>query len=242
MRDPPQQRDGFARRGALIEHDAHDQDADEARPRRRLAHLVQADAEPVLVHAVDAAGEAVGEADAGMDALGLDGDQDPVVVADVVVVVASVETRAHHRRAAARRIAQAAVGIFRDRALERNFQAVGKAVQLLPDIGRPGFQGGLGVPEAEGEGPALLAARIGAAARRPQEGFGELLADVIGTSPAFQHIDAPRLGHSLHAPPVCPGMLSPIAVDRQSSGRHNRSAMAGLHRPAGGRYTPQIAI
>jgi hypothetical protein len=38
------------------------------------------------------------------------------------------------------------------------------------------------------------------------------------------------------------GMLLPTAVDRQSSGRHDRSAMAGLHGRAGGRYTPQIAI
>ena len=94
--------------------------------RQALAHLMQADAEPVLVHAVEAAGEAIGEADAGIDALGLDGDQDPVVMADVVVVVASVEACAHHRRAAARRIAQAAIRVFRDRALEGDFQAVGK--------------------------------------------------------------------------------------------------------------------
>jgi hypothetical protein len=85
-------------------------------------------------------------------------------------------------------------------------------MQLLPDIGRPGLEGGLGIPEAEGEGPTLLAARVGAAARRPQEGLGQLLADIVGASPAFQHIDAPRLGHSLNAPPVCPFMLLGHAV------------------------------
>ena len=81
------------------------------------------------------------------------------------------------------------------------------AMQLLPDIGRPGLEGGLGIAEAEGERPALLAARIGAAACRPQEGLGHLLADIEGASPAFQHIDAPRLDHSLNAPPVCPFMI-----------------------------------
>jgi hypothetical protein len=37
-------------------------------------------------------------------------------------------------------------------------------------------------------------------------------------------------------------MLLPTAVDGQSSGRHNRSAMAELYRRVGERYTPQIAI
>ena len=50
MGNPAQERDGVARGGALIEHDADDQDAGEARLPGAVVDLMQADAEPVLVH------------------------------------------------------------------------------------------------------------------------------------------------------------------------------------------------
>ena len=236
MGNPAQKRDGVARRGALIEHHADDQDAGEARLPGSVVDLMQADAEPVLVQAVEAAGEAVGEADAGVDALRLDSDQDPVVMADIVVVVAAVQATAHHRRAAARRIAQAGIRVFRDRALEGDFQAVGQAVQFLPDVGRIRLKRSLGVPEAEGEGPAFAAAAVGPAARRFEKAFSHLLADIVGTSPAFQDIDTPWLGHS-PASPLRRVMVLPVAFDRQSKREHDGCAAAGLHSREGRDYT-----
>jgi hypothetical protein len=49
----------------LVEHDADDQDADEARLPGHLIDLMQPDAEPVFVHAVDPAGERAADSAAG---------------------------------------------------------------------------------------------------------------------------------------------------------------------------------
>src|SRR5262245_14889127 len=69
--DLAQELDRLARRCALVEHHADDEDADEARLPGLLIDHMQADAQPVLVHAVDAARETIGEADAGVHTLGL---------------------------------------------------------------------------------------------------------------------------------------------------------------------------
>src|ERR1700716_1349057 len=197
VRNASQQLDRVARRGALVEHHADDQHADEARLPGCLVDLMQADAESVFVHAIDAAGEPLRKADAGVDAFRLNGDQHLVIASSVVIVVAAVQTRGHHRRAAARRIAQSSIRVLRDRTLKGDFQAIGKAVQFLPDVGGIGFQRGFGVLETESEGTPLLAAREGPAAQCLEKTFGGLFAHVIGTSPAFQDIDTPRLDHRL---------------------------------------------
>ena len=129
-------------------------------------------------------------------------------MADIVVVVAAVQAIAHHRRAAAWRIAQVGIRVFRDRALEGDFQAVGQAVQLLPDIGCPSPKSGLGVLEAEGEGPAFPAATEGPAARCLEKAFGHLLADIVGTAPTLQDIDTPRLRHRPLSPSTNHGVAS----------------------------------
>ena len=82
--------------------------------------------------------------------------------------------------------------------------------------------GGLGVPDAEGEGPAFLATRIGAAARRLEKAFGELLADIVGTSPALQHVDSPCLDHLSTLRPFVPACCCRQRDRQRSPTRRDR--------------------